>query len=61
MLYLDRGGKTAELMGVRRYPETLFFDPSGLLAHQARGPMAWGDPGLPGEIERIKRGVEEIH
>ncbi len=60
MLYLDRDGKTAELMGVRQLPETLLFDPAGLLAHQARGPMAWNDPRLPGEIERIKRGVKEI-
>lgn len=60
-LYLDKNGKTGELFGVRRLPETLFYDPSGLLAHQARGPMSWSEASLMARIEAYKGGVEEIH
>ena len=60
MLYLDEKGKTADLFGVRRLPETLIYDPAGIMAHQARGPMSW-DARLKAQIERIKGGVEEIH
>jgi hypothetical protein len=60
-IYLDRQGKTGGLIGVRRLPETLIYDPAGLLAHQARGPMSWSDPRLAATIERYKAGVEEIH
>lgn len=59
-LYLDKGGRTGELMGVRRIPETLIYDPAGVLAHQARGPMDWGSSALAARIERAKAGVEEI-
>lgn len=60
-LYLDRKGKTGDLFGVRRLPETLIYDPAGLMAHQARGRMNWSDPRLAATIERAKAGVEEIH
>jgi len=61
LIYLDEKGKTGGLFGVRRLPETLVYDPNGLLAHQARGPMDWTSPGFRSEIERAKGGVEEIH
>jgi hypothetical protein len=61
MLYLDEKGKSADLFGVRRLPETLIYDPAGIMAHQARGPMNWSDPRLKAQIEQIKGGVEEIH
>jgi len=60
-LYLDKEGRTGELIGVRRLPETLIYDPVGLLAHQARGPMSWTGSGLMSRIESAKAGVEEIH
>ena len=60
-LYLDKKSKTGELFGVRRQPETLFYDPTGLLAHQARGPMSWSAGSLMPRIESYKAGVEEIH
>ena len=59
-LFLDKGGRTGELMGVRRLPETLIYDPAGVLAHQARGPMSWSGSALTGRIERAKAGVDEI-
>jgi hypothetical protein len=58
-LYLDRDGRTGDLFGVRRLPETLIYDPVGRLAQQARGPMSWSG-GLSSRIETFKRGVEEI-
>ena len=61
LLYLDAKGKTGDLFGVRRLPETLIYDPAGLLAHQAKGPMSWSGPRLAAQIERFKSGVEEIH
>jgi hypothetical protein len=61
LVYLDAKGKTGELFGVRRLPETLIYDPAGLLAHQAKGPMSWSGPRLTAQIEQIKSGVEEIH
>jgi hypothetical protein len=61
MLYLDAKGKTGELCGVRRLPESLVYDPEGVLAHQARGPLSWSRAGVGAEIERAKAGVEEIH
>ena len=60
MLYLDEKGKSADLFGVRRLPETLIYDPDGIMAHQARGPMSWG-PRLEAQIGQFKGGVEEIH
>ena len=36
-LYLDPEARTAELLGVRRWPETLIYDPMGLLVYQAKG------------------------
>jgi hypothetical protein len=59
-LVLDKGGRTGELMGVRRIPETLIYDPAGVLAHQARGPMDWSGSALTARIERAKAGVDEI-
>jgi hypothetical protein len=61
LVYLDSKGKTGDLFGVRRLPETLIYDPFGLLAYQARGPMSWSGAQLAAEIERFKSGVEEIH
>jgi hypothetical protein len=61
LVYLDANGKTGDLFGVRRLPETLIYDPSGLLAHQAKGPMSWSGARLSAQIEQIKSGVEEIH
>jgi hypothetical protein len=60
-LYLDTKFKTGALFGIRRLPETLIYDPSGLLAHQARGPMSWSQRRLTAQLESYKGGVEEIH
>lgn len=56
MLYADPKGETANLMGVRRLPETFIYDPEGHLAHQARGPMNWADPALAAAIQDFKSG-----
>jgi hypothetical protein len=61
LLFLDEGGVTSELIGVRRLPESLIYDPVGLLAHQARGPMDWSERSLGSRIEVAKSGVDEIH
>ncbi len=61
LVYLDENGKTGDLFGVRRLPETLIYDPAGIMAHQARGPMNWNPRSLKGQIDSIKGGVEEIH
>ena len=61
LVYLDPDGRTSDLFGVRRIPETLIYDPAGRLAHQARGRADWTSPQLRAEIQRFKRGVEEIH
>lgn len=58
-LYADPETKTAALIGVRRNPETLIYDPEGHLAHQARGPMEWSDPQLRAAIEGWKHGAGE--
>jgi hypothetical protein len=58
-LYVDPQSKTAQLIGVRQIPETLIYDPEGHLAHQARGPMNWSDPGVRAGIEAIKHGAGE--
>jgi hypothetical protein len=58
-LYVDRESKTAGLIGVRRIPETLVYDPEGRLAHQARGPMDWSDPQVRAAIEGFKHGTGE--
>jgi len=60
-LYLDVKGKTANLCGVRRLPETLIYDPAGFLAHQARGPISWTNAGIGSQVQRAKSGVSEIH
>jgi len=60
LLYLDPDGKTGELFGVRRLPETLVYDPSGLLAFQARGSTSWSAAGIGAQVERARAGVEEI-
>ena len=60
-LYLDAKGKTGQLCGVRRLPETLVYDPEGFLAHQARGSTSWTMSGVGAQIERAKGGVDEIH
>ncbi len=61
LLYVDLDGTTGELFGVRRIPETLVYDPSGLLAFQARGSTSWTAAGIGAQVERAKAGVEEIH
>jgi len=61
MLHLDRSGETGELLGIRRLPETLVYDPIGLLAHQARGSVDWTGREIAAQIERARAGVEEIH
>jgi hypothetical protein len=58
-LYVDPASKTAGLIGVRRSPETLIYDPDGHLAHQARGPMDWSDPQVHATVEGIKHGAGE--
>lgn len=58
-LYVDPESKTAQLIGVRQIPETLIYDREGHLAHQARGPMDWSDPGVRAGIEAIKHGAGE--
>ena len=60
-VYLDPDGRTSDLFGVRRIPETLIYDPSGRLAHQTRGRAEWTSPQLRAEIQRFKGGVDEIH
>jgi len=60
LLYFDEGGRTAELIGVRRLPESLIYDPAGRMAHQARGPMDWSAVALGRRVEVAKGGVEEI-
>ena len=59
-LYLDPEARTADLLGVRRWPETLIYDPMGLLVYQAKGSMDWTSPGLVSQVQRAKVGVEEI-
>ena len=61
LLYLDEEARTGDLFGIRRLPETLVYDPSGLLAFQAKGSMNWTSPRLRAQIETAKAGVEEIH
>jgi len=61
LLYLDAKGKTANLCGVRRLPETLIYDPAGFLAHQARGSINWTNSGIGAHIHRARAGVDEIH
>jgi len=61
MVYLDPDGRTSDLFGVRRIPETLIYDPAGRLAHQARGRADWASPQLRAAIQGFKSGVEEIH
>lgn len=60
-LYVDLDGKTGELFGVRRLPETLIYDPAGVMAFQARGPASWSGAGIGAQVERAKRGVDEVH
>ena len=59
-LYLDPEARTANLLGVRRWPETLIYDPLGLLVYQAKGSMDWTSPGLASQVQRAKAGVEEV-
>jgi hypothetical protein len=61
LVYLDEEGRTGELFGVRRLPETLIYDPTGLLAYQAKGPAVWTASSLGAQIQKAKAGVEEIH
>lgn len=60
-LYADPQNKTASLIGVRRIPETLFYDPEGHLVHQARGAMDWSDPRLREAIAGFKAGGAHQH
>jgi hypothetical protein len=57
LLYVDRDSKTAQLIGVRRMPETLIYDPEGHLAQQTRGPVDWSHAGLRAEIDGMKGGT----
>ena len=59
-LYLDGNGRTGELIGIRRLPETLIYDPVGLLAHQASGANDWSAGTMRARIDRAKAGVDEI-
>ncbi len=61
VLHLDPEGKTAELIGVRRYPETLVYTPDGTLAFQTRGPAHWSTPKFREMIEQARAGSAEIH
>lgn len=56
-LYADPESKTAALIGIRRSPETLIYDPEGHLAHQARGTMDWSDPQVQAAIRGFKHGA----
>ncbi len=60
LVYVDEGGRTAELIGVRRYPETLIYDPAGRLAHQARGPAGWSEVEFRALLERAGAGLGEV-
>jgi len=60
-LYLDVDGKTGDLCGVRRQPETVVFDPKGFLAYQSKGPASWTPGAMGAQIMRAEAGVEEIH
>lgn len=60
-LYLDPGGETSNLLGVRRWPETLIYAADGLLVHQAKGGMDWSSSGLGAQLARARAGVEEMH
>ena len=55
-LYVDPESRTAGLIGVRRSPETLIYDPEGRLAHQARGPMDWSDPAVRAQVAGLGAG-----
>lgn len=61
LVYLDAEGRTGDLFGVRRLPETLIYDPTGLLAYQAKGPAVWTASSIGAQIQKAKAGVEEIH
>jgi len=56
-LYVDPGGKTAALIGVRNIPETLFYDAEGHLMHQARGHTDWSSAETRAAIEGYKEGT----
>lgn len=58
-LYVDPNHETSRLIGVRRIPETLIYDPEGRLAHQAQGPMNWSDPAVRSTVEHYKHGAGE--
>ncbi|MCP4897510.1 MAG: hypothetical protein GY906_11110 [bacterium] len=60
-LYYDKDGRTADLCGVRRWPETLLYDPFGVLAYQAKGSANWEGSAMLAQVEHAKGGVEEIH
>jgi hypothetical protein len=60
LIHIDVDGRTGDLFGVRRWPETLVYDPSGRLAYQAKGPTAWG-PGMDAQVARARAGVDELH
>lgn len=61
LLYLDDDGKTGDLCGVRRSPETLIYDSKGFLAYQSKGPAPWTGSSIRTQIDRAKGGVDEIH
>lgn len=45
-LYLDPDLLTGRNFGVKGLPGTLIYDPSGHLAHQARGALDWASPAV---------------
>jgi len=61
ILYLDPEGRTAELIGVRRYPETLIYNPDGILAFQTRGPAHWTGEKFRTMIEKARSGAGDVH
>ena len=61
LLHVDEEGRTAELIGVRRYPETLIYTPDGTLAHQARGPADWASQRFAATVARAREGIGAGH
>jgi len=50
LVYLDPDLSTGRNFGVQRFPETLIYDPSGRIAHQARGAMDWAAPAVREQV-----------
>lgn len=56
---LDPDLATGRNFGVQRIPETIIYDPSGRLAHQARGPMDWSAPMVCQQVLALKDGARD--